>query len=87
MVPDVPTLAELAGDRKLAYTISFGVFAPAATPAAMASRLTTALLGLRNDKSVLTQARLANIPLQIDGPSAILEAVTRDRRVAADLAG
>jgi hypothetical protein len=53
----------------------------------MASRLTTALLGLRNDKSVLTQARLANIPLHNDGPSAILEAVTRDRRVAADLAG
>ena len=86
-LPDVPTLAELAGDPKLAYTISFGLFAPLATPSAVAHRLTAALLGLRNDKSVQTQARLANIPLQLDGPSAVLEAVARDRRVAADIAG
>ncbi len=86
-LPDVPTLAELAGDPKLAYTISFGVFAPAATPSPMANRLTAALLGLRNDKSVQTQARLAEIPLQLDGPAAVLEAVARDRRVAADIAG
>jgi tripartite-type tricarboxylate transporter receptor subunit TctC len=83
---NVPTLAELAGDPKLAYTISFGLFAPLGTPASVASRLTSALLSLRNDKSVQTQARFANIPVQFDGPSAIVEAVARDRRVAADLA-
>jgi len=86
-LPDVPTLAELAGDRKLAYTISFAVFAPLATPATIANRLTAALLGLRNDKSVQTQARLANIPLQFEGPAAVSAAVARDRRVAADIAG
>ncbi|HQS16040.1 MAG TPA: tripartite tricarboxylate transporter substrate-binding protein [Reyranella sp.] len=86
-LPDVPTLAELVGDRKLAYTISFGVFAPAATPAVVANRLTAALVGLRTDRSVQTQARLARIPLEFDGPSAIATAVARDRRVAADLAG
>ncbi|WP_295144326.1 tripartite tricarboxylate transporter substrate-binding protein [uncultured Reyranella sp.] len=86
-LPDVPTLAELVGDPKLAYTISFGLFAPLATPSPVANRLTAALLGLRNDKSVQTQARLANIPLQFDGPAAIVEAVARDRRVAADIAG
>ena len=85
-LPGVPTLAELAGDPKLAYTISFGLFAPLATPSAVARRLTAALLGLRNDKSVQSQARLANIPLQFDGPAAVLEAVARDRRVAADIA-
>ena len=84
-LPNVPTLAELAGDPKLAYTISFGLFAPLATPSPMANQLTAALLGLRNDKSVQTQARLANIPVQFDGPAAIVEAVGRDRRVAADL--
>ena len=84
-LPDVPTLAELVGDPKLAYTISFGLFAPLATPPSIASRLTAALLGLRNDKSVQSQARLASIPLQFDGPSAIVEAIARDRRVAADL--
>ncbi|WP_428678249.1 tripartite tricarboxylate transporter substrate-binding protein [Reyranella sp.] len=86
-LPDVPTLAELVGDRKLAYTISFGIFAPAATPAAVAKRLTAALVGLRSDRSMQTQARLAQIPLEFDGPSAIATAVARDRRVAADIAG
>lgn len=86
-LPGVPTLAELAGDPKLAYTISFGLFAPLATPSAAAQRLTAALLGLRRDKSVENQARLANIPLQFDGPAAVSEAVARDRRVAADIAG
>lgn len=86
-LPGVPTLAELVGDPKLAYTISFALFAPLATPSSTANRLTTALLGLRNDKSVQTQARLANIPLQFDGPAAVAEAVARDRRVAADIAG
>ncbi|TAJ88702.1 MAG: hypothetical protein EPO10_24685 [Reyranella sp.] len=86
-LPKVPTLAELTGDRKLAYTISFGLFAPFATPSPMASRLTDALLGLRHDKSLQTQARLADIPLQFDGPAAVLETVVRDRRVAADVAG
>lgn len=85
-LPGVPTLAELAGDPKLAYTISFGLFAPLATPSAVAHRLTAALLGLRDDKSVQAQARLANIPLQFDGPAAVLEAAARDRRVASDLA-
>lgn len=85
-LPNVPTLAELVGDPKLAYTISFGLFAPARTPAAVTERLTAALLGLRNDKSTQTQARLANIPLQFDGPAAIVNAIARDRRVAADLA-
>lgn len=84
-LPTVPTLAELAGDPKLAYTISFGLFAPLATPSAVANRLTAALLGLRNDKSVQNQARLANIPVQFDGPAAIVDAIGRDRRVAADL--
>ena len=86
-LPDVPTLAELAGDPRLAYTISFGLFAPLATPPPAAHRLTAALLGLRNDKSLQTQARLANIPLQFDGPATVLEAIARDRRVAADIAG
>ena len=85
-LPDVPTLAELVGDPKLAYTISFGLFAPARTAPTVAARLTSALLGLRNDKSLQTQARLASIPIQFDGPSAVVAAIARDRRVASDLA-
>jgi len=84
-LPNVPTVGELVGNSKLAYTISFGLFAPAATPPSVARRLTAALVGLRNDKSVQAQARLANIPMEFDGPSAIAEAVARDRRIAADI--
>lgn len=84
-LPQVPTLAELVGDPKLAYTISYGVFAPVATAPAVAARLTAALLGMRNDKSLQSQARLADIPVQIEGPSAVLETIARDRRVAQDI--
>lgn len=84
-LPQVPTLAELVGDSKLAYTISYGVFAPATTASAAAARLTAALLGMRDDKSLHSQARLADIPVQIDGPSAVLETIARDRRVAENI--
>jgi tripartite-type tricarboxylate transporter receptor subunit TctC len=84
-LPTVPTLAELVGDPKLSYTISFALFAPARTPVATANRLTSALLSLRDDKSLQTQARLASIPIQFDGPSAVVAAIARDRRVASDL--
>lgn len=84
-LPDVPTLAELVGDPKVAYTISFALFAPAKTAPVVASRLTSALLGLRDDRALQTQARLAAIPMQFDGPSAVVAAIARDRRVASDL--
>jgi tripartite-type tricarboxylate transporter receptor subunit TctC len=84
-LPQVPTFAEIAGDRKLAYTISYGVFAPARTDPAVAARLTAALMGIRDDDDMHVQARLAAIPLQIDGPAAILQTIARDRRVAEDL--
>jgi tripartite-type tricarboxylate transporter receptor subunit TctC len=84
-LPEVPTLAELVGDPKFAYTISFGLFAPLQTDAAMAARLTAALVGLKDDKSLHSQARLAQIPVQLEGPQAVVETIARDRRIATDL--
>ena len=84
-LPQVPTFAEIAGDRRLAYTISYGVFAPAQTEPAVAAKLTAALMGIRDDDDMHVQARLAAIPLQIDGAAAILQTIARDRRVAEDL--
>jgi len=84
-LPEVPTLAELVGDPKFAYTISYGLFAPLQTERAMAARLTAALVGLKDDKSLHFQARLARIPVQIEGPQAVAETIARDRRIAADL--
>jgi len=84
-LPEVPTLAELVGDPKFAYTISYGLFAPLQTERSMAARLTAALVGLNNDKSLHSQARLAQIPVQLEGPQAVIETIARDRRIAADL--
>jgi tripartite-type tricarboxylate transporter receptor subunit TctC len=84
-LPQVPTFAEVAGDPKLAYTISYGVFAPARIDPAVAARLSAALMAMRDDDDMHFQARLAAIPLQIDGPSAIVQAIARDRRVAENL--
>lgn len=84
-LPQVPTFAEIAGDRRLAYTISYGVFAPGQTDSTVAARLTAALMAVRDDDDMHVQARLAGIPLQIDGPAAILQTIARDRRVAEDL--
>lgn len=84
-LPQVPTFAEIAGDPKLAYTISYGVFAPARTNAGMAAKLTAALMAARDDDDMHFQAKLAAIPLQIDGPAAVLQTIARDRRVAGNL--
>lgn len=84
-LPQVPTLAEIVGDPKLAYTISYAVFAPARTDPALAAKLTAPLMAARDDEDMHFQARLAVIPLQIDGPSAVLQAIARDRRVAENL--
>lgn len=86
-LPQVPTFAEITGDPKLAYTISFGVFAPARTDPAIAAKLTAAMMGMRDDDDMHFQARVAAIPLQIDGPSAVLQAIARDRRVAENVTG
>ncbi len=84
-LPQVPTFAEIAGDPKLAYTISYGVFAPARTDSAMAARLTAAFMATRDDDDMHFQARAAAIPLQIDGPPALVQTIDRDRRVAENL--
>jgi tripartite-type tricarboxylate transporter receptor subunit TctC len=86
-LPEVPTLAELVADPKFAYTISFGLFAPLQTEPAVSARLTAALVGMKDDRSLHSQARLAQIPVQLEGPRAVVETIARDRRIAAGLAG
>lgn len=84
-LPGVPTFAGLVGDPKAAYTISYGVFAPSQIAPDLAARLTAALIAIRDDEAMHFQARLANIPVQIDGPPVVLQTIARDRRVIADL--
>jgi hypothetical protein len=41
---------------------------------------------MKDDKSLHSQARLAQIPVQLDGPQAVVDTIARDRRIAEDLA-
>ena len=84
-LPKVPTFASLVGDPKAAYTISYGVFAPDGIAAETAARLTAALASLKDNEDMHYQTRLAHIPVQIDGPSTVLQTIARDRRLIAEL--
>jgi tripartite-type tricarboxylate transporter receptor subunit TctC len=84
-LPRVPTFAEIFADPKIAYTISYAVFTSARVAPPVVERLTAALLRIREDRQVETQARFARLPLQIDGPDVVRETIARDRRVASAL--
>lgn len=84
-LPRVPTFAEIFADPKIAYTISYAVFTSARVAPPVATRLTAALLRVREDRQVESQARFARLPLQVDGPDVVLETIARDRRVAGAL--
>lgn len=81
-LPRVPTFAEIFADPKIAYTLSYAVFASARVAPSVVEKLTAALLRVRDDPGVATQARLARLPLQIDGPDVVLDTIARDRRIA-----
>lgn len=84
-LPHVPTFAEIFNDPKIAYTISYAVFTSARVAPPVAGRLTAALMRVREDRQVESQARFARLPLQIDGPDVVRETIARDRRVASAL--
>jgi tripartite-type tricarboxylate transporter receptor subunit TctC len=84
-LPRVPTFAEIFNDPKIAYTISYAVFTSARVAPPATERLTAAMLRIRDDRQVESQARFARLPLQIDGPDVVRETIARDRRVAGAL--
>ncbi len=84
-LPRVPTFAEIFADPRIAYTLSYAVFTSARVAPPVVERLAAALLAIRDDRRLGEQARLARLPLQIDGPSTVLETIARDRRIAGAL--
>jgi tripartite-type tricarboxylate transporter receptor subunit TctC len=83
----VPTLAELVGNRKAAFTYSALVFSSAGADTAFTSKATAALQSIAQDPALLEQAGKLRIPLQVDGPQTALETIRRDRRVTKDVYG
>jgi tripartite-type tricarboxylate transporter receptor subunit TctC len=86
-LPDVPTFAEIVGDRKAATTYSWAVWSAANAHAAFTDKATAALLSISENEAMHAEARKLRIPLQIDGPQVVLETLARDRRVIQDVLG
>lgn len=80
--PDTPTLGEVSGDRKLAFTTSVSAFASTAMQPSLAHRLTEAFLRAGKDQTSLASAVEMNFPFQVDGPDIVRETLERNRRVA-----
>jgi tripartite-type tricarboxylate transporter receptor subunit TctC len=86
-LPDVPTFAEIVGDRKAATTFSFAIWSAANADAAFTDKATAALLSIAENEAMHAEARKLRIPLQIEGPQVVLETLARDRRVIQDVLG
>lgn len=78
-----PTLAEVTGNRKLAFTLSYGVLAPRKTSPEAIRRLAAALATLRKNEDARSLARSRNFPLLVSNASTMAEALARQRRVSA----
>jgi tripartite-type tricarboxylate transporter receptor subunit TctC len=86
-LPDVPTFAEIMGDRRAATTRSYAVWSAANADAAFTDKATAALLSIAENEAIYAQARRLRIPLQIEGPQVVLDTLARDRRVLKDVYG
>ena len=86
-LPDVPTFAEIVGDRKAATTYSLAVWSAANADTAFTDKATAALLSIAKTPKMLAEARKLRIPLQIEGPQVVHETLKRDRRVIQDVYG
>ena len=86
-LPNVPTFAEIVGDRKAATTFSNAVWSAANADAAFTDKATAALLSIAKNAAMHAEARKVRIPLQIEGPQVVHETLERDRRVMKDVYG
>ncbi len=82
LTPDVPTLAETARDRRMAFTISFGAYSPLGIPASALANLRAAALAANDNAEVLKKAEARRFPLVVSGPDVLRETLARDKRTA-----
>jgi tripartite-type tricarboxylate transporter receptor subunit TctC len=86
-LPNVPTFAEIMGDRRAATTLSWALWSAANADATFTDKATAALLSIAENEAMHAQARKLRVALQIDGPQVVLDTLTRDRRVLKDVYG
>ena len=64
IAPDVPTVAEVTGDKDFDFTLWAGVFAPHGTPPAIVARLNSEINKILNDPA--TRKRLVDLGADVD---------------------
>jgi len=84
-LPDTPTLAEISGNKRLAFTIAVGIFGPPGLSDATARRIGEALAEAGRDEEVKAEARRLVLPLTVNDSSVLIEAMKRARRVIQEL--
>jgi tripartite-type tricarboxylate transporter receptor subunit TctC len=87
VLKETPTFAEVAGNRKLAFTESIGVLASPKLAPETAARLTRAFIAAGQDPQVVDRAEAAGLPLAVGGPDILLETMKRNERVLQRILG
>ena len=82
LTPDVPTMAETARDRRMAFTISFGAYSPLGLSASALMALRAAALAANDNAEVQKKAAARRFPFVVSGPDVLRETLTRDKRTA-----
>jgi tripartite-type tricarboxylate transporter receptor subunit TctC len=86
-LPNVPTFAEIVGDRKAATTSSLALWSSATADKAFTDKVTAALLSIDDNEAMHAEARKLRLPISIKGPQVLLDTLARDRRVIRDVYG
>lgn len=85
LLPEVPTLAEVTGDRGLAFTVSVGLFGPPGLETGAVEALNRALTAAGKDEAVRAEAHRLTLPLAIKDAAVLIDTMKRTRRVIQEL--
>jgi tripartite-type tricarboxylate transporter receptor subunit TctC len=84
-LPDTPTLVDITGNRRLAFTMSVGLFAPPSMPDDAVKALTRAVMEAGKDEGARAEARRAHLPLSVQDAGVMRETMARTQRVIREL--
>lgn len=84
-LPDVPTLGEVTGKAKQAFTMAVVLFAPPGTPGPEAEAITKAVAGATGAPKAKADAQAAALPLAYRDAGTLRAAIERTERVIRDL--
>lgn len=84
-LPDTPTLVDITGNRRLAFTMSVGLFAPPNMPEDQVKTLTRAVMEAGKDEATRAEARRAHLPLAVQDAEVMRQTMARTQRVVREL--